>query len=159
MKQIVAFILLAVLVFSLFGCGPSKSTATANFYYCTVSPEYHTQSSVIQAEQRKININLSDLEGVLQLYLEGPASGKLYSPFPSGTTLITVHNSKDVTSVILSDDISRLSGVELMLACACLASTIMEISQSEAVQIRAETAFLNNQEFIEFTSQSLLSFS
>lgn len=159
MRRYTAVILIAVLLLSLLGCAKSTGTATANFYYCSATPEYHKQTSVMQVETRKVDTNLSDLEGVLRLYFEGPGSQKLVSPFPVGTQLKTVQSSKEVTAVVLSDEIGTLSGVELMIACACLAATVIEISQSEIIQIRAETALLNNQEFIEFTAQSLLSFS
>ena len=159
MKRYIAFLLLSIAVFQLFGCANSTNTTSVNFYYCTANPQYHSQASVIQAEQRKVGTTLSDLEGILHMYFEGPTSTKLISPFPAGTKLKTVHHGKEVTEIVLSNEIATLTGVELMLACASLASTVMEISQAEAVQIRAETQLLNNQEFIEFTAQSLHSFS
>jgi len=64
-----------------------------------------------------------------------------------------------VTEVVLSDDVGSLSGIELMIACGCLAKTVLEVSQSEVVHIRAENILLNNHEYIEFTEQSFLSFS
>jgi len=159
MKQVISYILLFLLVFSLCGCSRVSGTATANFYYSASDPQYHTQSSIIQSEVRKVDTNLSDLEGILELYFEGPNSGQLESPFPAGTELKTVQPGKEITTVVLSDQIGTLSGVELMIACACLATTVMEITQADTVQIRAETALLDNQEFLEFTTQSLLSFS
>lgn len=159
MKRCSAFLLMVLMLILLIGCKKTTGTATANFYYRTATAQYHAQSSVMQAETRKVETNLSDLEGILQLYLEGPVSRKLESPFPAGTALKAVQSSKDTTAIVLSDEIGLLSGVELMIACGCLAATVTEISQSETIQIRAETVPLNNQEFIEFTSQSLLSFA
>ena len=159
MKRTVALILLLLALFSFVGCPKKSNTSTVNFYYCTANPEHHNQASVIHPEQRKIETNLSDLEEILGMYFEGPVSSRLNSPFPSGTKLITVQPSKEVVAIVLSDEIGTLNGVELMIACACLATTVLEISQSEVVEIRAENALLNNQEYIEFTSQSVLSFS
>ena len=159
MKRFIALLFLLLTVLSFVGCRQSANTVTVNFYYFTDEPEYHTQSSVIQAEKRKVGANLSDLEGILRLYMDGPISGKLDSPFPLGTVLKTVQPGKDVVEIVLSDEISKLSGIELMIACACLAKTVLEISRSEIVRIRAENALLNNQEYIEFTPQSFLSFS
>lgn len=159
MKRALAFILLMIIIFCSCGCAHTAGTATANFYYCAIDPDYHTQSSIIQSELRKVETNLSDLEGVLSLYFDGPVSNRLESPFPAGTKLKTAQPGKDITAIVLSDHISTLSGVELMIACACLATTVMEITQADIVQIRAETALLDNQEFLEFSAQSLLSFS
>ena len=157
MRKLISYILLVAILF-LAGCATSTSTVTANFYYCSADPQYHTQTSVIQAEQRKLDSDFSDLEGILQQYIAGPDSGKLISPFPAGTAIKAVQPGKDVTVVVLTDHLGTLSGVELMIACACLATTILEISQSEAVHIRAENVLLNNQEIIAFTEQNLLSF-
>lgn len=159
MKRAFAFICLVLIAVSLCSCRRTTNFSTVNFYYCATNPDHHTQTAVIQSEQRKIETNLSDLEGILRLYFVGPISNKLRSPFPSGTDLVNVQSSKEHVTIVLSDEISTLSGVDLMMACGCLASTVLEISQSEVVQIRAETKLLNNQEFIEFTSQNLLSFS
>ena len=159
MKRILTLILALFILSCFSGCRQSSSTATVNFYYCAAAPKYHTQTSVIQPESRKIDGDLSDLDGILRLYLEGPVSGQLTSPFPSGTLLKTVQLGKEVTEVVLSDDVGSLSGIELMIACGCLAKTVLEVSQSEIVHIRAENILLNNHAYIEFTEQSFLSFS
>ena len=158
MKRMISILCVALIVFSFAGC-QKKATATVNFYYRTTSVAYNTQTSVIQPEQRSIDINLSDLEGILKLYLDGPNSGKFESPFPSGTVLRTVQAGKDVTSVVLSNHISKLSGIELMISCACLATTVLEISQSQTIQIRAESELLNNSEYLEFTAENLQLFA
>lgn len=157
MKRIIAAILVLLIAASTAGCSDGAESATANFYYRSADPEYHTNTSVIQSESRRLSVPLSDLNSILQLYLAGPDSPHLVSPFPEGTKLINVQAGKDITEVVLSDEIASVSGVDLMIACACLSTTLLEISQSDTIQIRAETLSLGAQDYIEMDSQSILS--
>ena len=95
-------------------------------------------------------------EELLTLYLKGPNSDRLVSPFPTGCRLVecTVKNEK--VTIVLSNELANLTGYDLTLACACLTLTASSLYPECAVQIRAESELLDGMTDITMTSEDLL---
>ena len=89
MKQSSA-ILLTLLLLSACSAPAPDNQQQLQFYYCTVDSGFDADSSAIRAESRECN-SLTNVEEILTVYLAGPQSADLCSPFPaaliSGSTM------------------------------------------------------------------------
>ena len=155
MKRILTCFLLTLLLLLLCSCGSKSNSAAVKFYYLEASPEYHTSKVIIQAESRELPTQYTDLESLLSTYLKGPDTATLVSPFPKGTHLINVQPGKEYIEVVISDEIGKLTGVDLTLACACISATLLEVSQLESVQIKAESVPIGPQGYVVMNQQSI----
>jgi len=134
MKRFFSLLLAPLLLLSLVGCGNTISDQT-NFYYCNVNYQFGDNNSVIVSETRDITSHKEDVPYLISLYLAGPSSKKLESPFPKNTKLISVETNSTGTTVELSNLERQLSDAEFILACACLTLSTMEFTYSEQVTI------------------------
>jgi germination protein M len=155
MKKAICMFLSFVLIFVLCGCNNHDNIAfPVKFYYRTVPVSYGTNASIITAEVRDASEFRGNYTELIELYLNGPKQYSCISPFPAGTTLEEISLSGNKMQILLSPHMAVLSGSELMVACACLSRTIIELTGVSTVQISSENSLLNNQEFITVTSNS-----
>jgi hypothetical protein len=125
------------------------------FYYRNADISFESSSTVILSE----TIDCEGLEShvqCLQLYLQGPSSDRLVSPFPDGLQLRSVHMEGQDLIVVMSEELAQLSGLELMIACGCIASTCMELTGAQRIVIRAENERLDGKYEIILDKDSLL---
>lgn len=129
---ILALVLCAVLVIPY---GEIQDYVT--FYYPQTDFSYGSPEGVIGSEMRELNGRVSDLPYLLALYLEGPLSPSLKSPFPSqGTTQILELTQTDrVIQIALSNLDVSMTDSQFSLACACLTKTCLELTEARAVKI------------------------
>ena len=132
MKRIFSLILCLLLVFCLAGCQKKESV---QFYYLRSEVQYGLADGVIASESREISLEGTSLEYLLKLYLEGPVSQELRSPFPAGTALVSLSRNDTQLTVTLSEVFSRLENVNYTVACACVASTGFSLTDAESVTI------------------------
>lgn len=156
MKRAVYISLVLLLIFTLCSCtSQSKSVqAPVAFYYRSTDVEYGAQSGVITYEIREVKGHTEDYQYIINQYLNGPKSSGCISPFPAGTTLeaFSLHNNK--VDIMLSPHLAILTGSDLMVACACLTKTVLELTGVNSVQISSENGLLNNEESITLTADS-----
>lgn len=156
MRKWIAFILAAALCLGLWGCSKqSQYESPVQFYYCAQELSYTVGSAAIRHETRE-GAGMGSLEQVLGIYLAGPESEGLRSPFPAGVKLVEVRQEADTLYVTLSAGLARLSGLELVIACGCITMTCLSLTDAETVSIQAENALLNNQQAIVMDADSLL---
>lgn len=156
MKKILAFFLACLMAASLFGCRKTEPEAQGPaFYYCAADITYGMDSQAIQSEQRA-DAEGRNLEETLTLYLAGPASDTLRSPFPAGLQVVEVHSDASSLYITLNDVMATLSGLELTVACSCLCLTGLGLSGAEKVVISAQDALLDGQRSITMDADSLL---
>ena len=148
--RILVFLCICVL---LVGCMP-KSSAAINFYYLAQT-DYNSPQGNIAPELRKGNASPLAYEELLNSYLSGPNSNNLINPFPTETKLISITLEQQTATVVLSDQIAELTGVELTLACTCLSMTVKELTGCANVQIRAQTKLLDNHQAISINTNSV----
>lgn len=104
------------------------------FYY--VRSDYQQDlTEVIVSEEREASGHLNDLSYLMALYLMGPVDETLLSPIPRGTRIIPVENSPAGVTLKLSESAKTMTDAEFSLACACLALTCMEITDTDEVTI------------------------
>ena len=147
MKRWTSLLLIFAFLLAASGCrrkaAPPKTPVT--FYYPAVKTVYDGKTAVIHPEIRDGTGYEADIEGLLALYLQGPASETLRSPFPSQLTLIRYSTTSNTASVVLSSEFAQLTGIDLTLACTCIANTLFDLTQLERLQIFATNSQLDGQ--------------
>ena len=93
MKKWLAFVLALALVLSCSACAePTEEPLAAadgmlSFYYRQATLQYDTLTGVVSSELRSIS-DTEPIESWLPVYLRGPVSSELTSPFPRGVQVI-----------------------------------------------------------------------
>lgn len=138
MKRIVSIVLVIFCLIGLCGCGkntpPSENQIV--FYYPRVKFIYGQEDGVISSELRDIQNRANDTSYVIRLYLNGPVSDELYSPFYSDTTLFSAERVDDTLYLTLSGkEISQKSQLQNTIAFACLAKTCFSLTDVSEIHI------------------------
>lgn len=158
MRRFYCIILCVFLMFSMIACNRNAENIQepANFYYCTSNNGYTSVQPVISPEIREIIQCEKDIYQILKLYLSGPQSDQMYSPFPAGVQLISVQQEENKVFVVLSSEYSQLTGFDLSVACACLGLTIFNLTEYNDISIRAQENLLDGNESIDLSREDLL---
>ena len=157
MRKLLCFLLILTIVCCLFGCGQQKSAPdkTVNFYYCRENITFDGGNNVFAAEART-SVDAEDLVAVTNAHLQGPESRDLYSPYPMFTQILSIERTGTTLSVVFSPQLSQLTGPHLMLACACTAMTLFDMTQAETVIITADGVLLDGKESVMLTPNRLI---
>ncbi len=155
MKKLLPLILTTLLLLS--ACTPAAGNiqAPVNFYYPRETFDYDAPDGVIASEVRE-SADCADENEILQRYFRGPEDPMFQRPFPAATELVSLQLQENVATIILTDNISTLTGMDLTLACACIAKTAIDILNVEQVTIQAQTQSLGGQTSITLTLEDLL---
>lgn len=157
MKRIATLLFLFLLIFTMFtACQNSQNDfkKPVSFYYCNNLDSKDDFENVFVAEPHESYGYEDNKPALLSLYLAGPNSERLISPFPDGIRLISVQKEETTLQIVLSDEMATLAGLDLVLACTCLAKTVFELYPCNRVAIAAETKQLDSQNFITFHKDS-----
>lgn len=150
MKRLLAFVLIGCLLLS--GCGATSSPSDGNhvlFYYEQRGASELSADAMIASESRSTYAGA--LGPLLELYFRGPTQDDLISPFPDGTEVISV-SQEDGTELTLSSTFFSLQGVDLAVACACLARTVCAYTGETAMTLSDELGRIH----MELTPDSFL---
>ena len=150
MKRIISLFLILCLLVPLAGCGRNASQFPVTFYYRRTETAYGTADGIIAPELRDIRSE-GHLASVLSVYLDGPISKDLESPFPRDTESLYWSLQQNTLRITMNEAFADMGGVELTIACACLAKTIFGISEVEQIQIQAENTTLGAEPFLTFS--------
>ena len=141
MKKTICFLLCLVTV--LF-CGCRAHTGDdqvqSSFFYLRDPDTYHYGSpeGVISSELRDITGHENELNYLLMLYLKGPLDEALESPFPEGCSILQLTVQAGKLSVTLNPSFATLKGMDLTLACVCLARTCFSLTDVQSIRISAQ---------------------
>lgn len=150
MKRLLTFVLIGCLLLS--GCGATSSPSDGNhvlFYYEQRGASELSADAMIASESRSTYAGA--LGPLLELYFRGPTQDDLISPFPDGTEVISV-SQEDGTELTLSSTFFSLQGVDLAVACACLARTVCAYTGETAMTLSDELGRIH----MELTPDSFL---
>lgn len=158
MKKILPIIFALALAMCCSGCktGEIEYRTPVVFYYCTEELNYKSDVSIVQSEDRTVNYPSNDYKAIMQFYLEGPKERGLYSPFPKDLTVTEMLVDGETTYITFSTNLSYLTGVDLTLACVCIANTCFSLTRTQNVDISAEHALLDNAPSISISYGSTL---
>ena len=156
MKRCLTVFLALLMLLPLFGCGKKDTPpkAPVNFYY-PVDPKYRTEDArVIQAELRESAGCENSLLAFTDRYVKGPKSETLVSVFPDDCYPVSVYKREHVVTVYMSPGFSKLDGIDLTMACACLSATLMDYTKTDTVNICVKDIKLDGQRTITMTKDS-----
>lgn len=140
---------LAVLLM-LSGCtgqSPAQSENGVRFYYRnTDETAYFSETGIMAAETRSIRWEQQSITGLMEVYLQGPISPELTSPFPKDLRLIETKILPGEITLIFDDSLASLSAVGLRVAAGCIARTLWEYGGYETVILQAESQLLDSEE-------------
>lgn len=158
MRRIACLFFTVILLFSLCACSRNESHVQkpADFFYCTAAISYDSETGVIAAEVRETESLGDDLTSVLNLYLLGPQSDQLRSPFPDGSCVERLMQKETEVTLIMSQPFAQQTGIELTLACACLSKTVFSLADVQTLTIRGGDTNLDGNGHITLTRDSLL---
>lgn len=140
MKTHLLCLLLAALLLMLCGCGGETSPEEDyiqpfTFYYRSVDPDYSSADGPIGTEVRDLGPEALTDEALINLYLQGPLSAELRSPFPPNVRLLSVSGSTMLLRLQLSSEYAQLQGVDASIADACIAKTLLGLENVRRVRI------------------------
>lgn len=158
MKKVTAVLLICLLSFSLWACGSQSGEFVdpVNFYYCNNLDSREDFENVFVAEVREGAGYVDNKPALLSLYLSGPQSERLVSPFPAGTSIISVQKSGDMLQLVFSDQLAQLTGLDLTLAATCVSMTAFELYPCSQIQISCEEALLDEQVSLTIFTEDLV---
>ncbi len=172
MKRFVALLLTVAIVFELFGCSAPAEPVDdaihfyypkAEFYLSESEIDFFSENGIIGQENRQVS-HQTEPEYLINLYLRGPQSPELISPFPDQVTVINTNLNNNSLHLIMSPQFSTLTDIDLTIACSCLVKTCTELYASEQdIQlnsIRISTAGYptGGAQWLDFNPNNLLVF-
>lgn len=139
MKRWICCLLAIALVLGLWGCGPKAAgpIRPVNYYYPRLETDFESASRILVPEPRESQGHEGDYGYLLETYLRGPLDPELKNPFPADLTLERWEITDGTLRLTLSEGIGGLTGIDLSLACACLAGTGLELTGCDRVVLSA----------------------
>lgn len=143
MKRFALLLLCVLFLFS--GCSFSQDASSSDmlqpigFFYLSDDGRYHSPTGPLKAEVRDLGAD-SSVEQILSLYLSGPESEHLQSPFAKGTKAEEAVMEDTVLLLSPSEEFFSLQGADLTLAAACIVYTMTQLPEVEAVVLQTSNA-------------------
>jgi hypothetical protein len=159
MKKILRIALVILCLISLCGCQRSKQPVDDQivFYYPRLNLNYGQEDAVISSELRDIENRANDISYVIRLYLNGPVSDELYSPFYSDTTLFGAERVDNTLYITLGGkEINQKSQLQFTIACACLAKTCFSLTDVSEIHINTLIRENSGLSAIVFDNENLI---
>lgn len=130
MKRIVAMLLLAVL---LTGCAgdAAEQPGDFDFYYRSVKEE----TAVLLPEPVTLDAGTLSLRELMDRYLQGPSDKQLRTVVPEEWTLQSVYLDADTAVLIFYDANFNRPAIEISLARAAIAKTLLQLDAVQKVSI------------------------
>ena len=162
MRRFICLMLAAILIFLLPGCKEEEPEfiKPAQFYYLNADVlaediGYGDTYEIFLSETRETEHINDNLVAFLNDYLQGPITPVLYLTIPSDAKLVDAQMFEHGIHIIFSEEFSKLSGIDLTLACTYLSITLFEYFDVDYVEIRAEGVRLEGKESITISLDSL----
>ena len=159
MKRMIALVLSVLLLFGCVGCGQGASRDLKDpvtFYYLA-DPELDSSfDSSFVTEIHEGSSYSQDRISLLNFYFRGPYAEGAVSPFPKQLRVITIDQPGKAVQILLNDEITTLTGLDLTLACACLSQTVFDLYDCRAVEIRSESGQIDGKEFIRIEAENMI---
>lgn len=148
MRKIIC-ICLTLLMLS--GCASTPSAPGeegVKFYYRNPDEDaaYFSETGIMAAEERSIQWEQQSISGLMEVYLQGPVSAELDSPFPEGLQLLESEIQSDQITLIFDDSLATLSAIGLRIAAGCIARTLWEYGGYETVIFKTQSQLLDGEE-------------
>ncbi len=156
MRKTILILLAISLLYSMIGCRQRSEEILepVTFYYQADLSSDEDFDSIISPEIRE-GADLTEAE-LLDLYLSGPAADHLVNPFPENLSVLMLTRKGPQVEITLSNQLGQLSGIDLSLACACLASTAFELLNCQIVEIMISGTLIDGKASIMIKQEDLV---
>ena len=133
MRRVIALFFVCVLLFSACDGSPAENEEMMKlkFYYCVEEVDQLSATVAVDSENRRVQVYT--LSQLMEIYLRGPTSDALRTPFPEGTQMISLLEEEDGLKLTMSGAFFTLQGIELSIASYCLARTVCEYLDSDRI--------------------------
>lgn len=155
MKRGICLILVLCLILPLYACSGETPQVPGTFYYRRAETAFDTIDGVTAPEQVELAGIRSDLSALFRAYFDGPKSPDLDSPFPRDTRVLSWEIQSDTLMLTMNDAFAAMSGIELTIACACIARTFLELLPVTQVQFQANNALLGGEKSLTFSADNI----
>lgn len=153
-------IIILLTLFSIFLCACStqkeKPKSPVDFYYLNQTVSYNSQTGIIAPETREGAGYENDTLSLLNVYIKGPNSQLLRSPFPDRMEILEITQAEGVAYLTVSDQICMLTGHDLTLACVCLSRTVMDLTDTDSVQITVPDRLIDGKNALMIRSDDVI---
>lgn len=158
MKKMLILSLCLALLMSLTACSEPapKYEKPIQLYYRTAVTADEIAESVIGPVTVEGAALPEDPQALLNEYLKGTSAVGFLTTFPASTKLLSMELTEDTAILMLNPSITRLSGIDLTIACACITMTTMELTGVTTVRIRASNSSLDGADEIVMDRQTLI---
>ncbi len=158
MKKWICIFLCLALLLCLVACDEGKPSyeKPVQFYYRTAATAHDLPDQVIGAVAADGAGYENDPTALINVYLKGTSQEGFQSTFPYSTKLLSLEIIDSAAVLMVNSALSRLSGPELTIACACLSLTTMELTGVSTVRIRSGYFTLDGAEEIIMTRENLI---
>ena len=153
MKKAVSF-LLVVCMLTLIGCRQEEQQPELYFYYPRQAYTQNSSDSVIAQENRE-NVGYLTTVDLLNDYLKGPADPNLRNPFPADLQIVDVYVINGTVIITVTDDLSLLTGTDLIIACAALGNTAIRATGIRAARVCCQSAKLDGENYIQIDDSTV----
>lgn len=153
MRRWTALLLAAGILLALAACGlrvaPQEQEKGREIYYLAPG-ESGRGGDMIRPSEEQLGLPEDAPLGevataVVERLMAGPSDGTLRSPIPRDVELLSLEVKNGVASVDLSEEFTRLSGVDLSLADYCLTISLTTLEGISAVSITARGRAIGQQ--------------
>lgn len=158
MKKI-CFLLCCVLILQLLcGCSGKKDDfkEPVLFYYCNKDIYYNSDTGVISPETREGASYHGNLTSFVRAYLLGPSSTDLQQFIPADVRLLSCQEDGNTVSLVMSNQMTQLSGVDLSMACSALLLTVNGYSGAQILRLSAEDGQLDGKNEIVLSMDDIV---
>jgi germination protein M len=142
MKLRLSLALAALLMLS--GCSRSANQGEIQLYYAVANGG----SALSALDSESWQGAEADVERIFQALCQNPESAQLYSLIPQNTTLQSWELEQGNLSLDLSGEYATLSGVQLTIANYCIALSMTQLDQVDAVSITADGEPMTQEEWL-----------
>lgn len=154
MKRFISLLLIVVLFVSFGACSKNNNESVL-FYYLKTDFKFGTDQTIITPEKRDAAGHYNQYDKLMEAYLSGPIDSAYSSPFPSGTSLISLEINNTRAHIVVSSHLATLSGHKLTIACACIGKTLLEMVDVRSVEIKAQDSLLNGMQSVILSENDL----
>ncbi len=158
MKRILCLLLILLLAASMAACQEDKPSfqSPVTVYYRTVAAENDLAESVIGSITLEGAPHKGNPQSLLNEYLKGTSEEGFSTTFPASTKVLGLSVTANSAKLQLNASLARLTGVDLSVACACIALTTMELTGVNTVRISASGTTLDGAEELVLNRDSLI---
>lgn len=141
MKRHICFLICVLILFSLAACmsTPAETPQSpVKFYYPRTEFLYGKPNGVISWEVRSGDVFQEDLALLMESYLNGPTTEQLRNPFPNSLNFLLYSWEEKALFLTFSREINFLKGIDLTLACTCIAKTCFDLTDADSIHILSD---------------------